>query len=138
VSTTLIRWSHNGQSPDTSKVSLVRHDDNNVFPCIRAQYPIRTLYVRVVLGSERARKKHSRLPAMWTPAHYILGVLGAVLAAVAGVAGLTAVLGKTAPHAGQIRLSGGKTLNWAHSRVFGLGKTLQMSPQEQNQCNGND
>jgi hypothetical protein len=32
---------------------------------------------------------------MWTPAHYILGVLGAVLAAVAGVAGLTAMLGKT-------------------------------------------
>jgi hypothetical protein len=45
--------------------------------------------------AERARKKHTRLSAMWTPAHYILGVLGAVLAAVAGAAGLTAMLGKT-------------------------------------------
>lgn len=44
--------------------------------------------------AERARKKHSRLSAMWTPAHYVLGILGAFLAAVAGVASLSATLGK--------------------------------------------
>jgi hypothetical protein len=43
-----------------------------------------------------------------------------------------------APHVGRIRLSGGRTLSWAHSRFFGLVKTLRMSAQEQNQCSGNE
>ena len=45
--------------------------------------------------AENARKKHSRLSAIWTPTYYVLGLLGAFLAAIAGVASLTAILGKT-------------------------------------------
>src|SRR4051812_23265554 len=62
-------------------------------------FEVTTPFGRIMSGlfwdAERARKKHSRLSAMWTPAHYILGILGVLLAAIAGVATLSATLGKT-------------------------------------------
>jgi hypothetical protein len=62
------------------------------------EFKMTTPFGRAMSGlfwdAERSRRTHSRLAAIWTPTHYTLGVLGAVLAAIAGVTGLTDTLGK--------------------------------------------
>jgi len=82
VSTTLYAMvAQMGNPPTPRKFPLVRHDDNNVFPCIRVSLPHSdALCPGLLWDAERARKETQ--PAIRNcgqPAHCILGVLGAVL-----------------------------------------------------------